>query len=126
MFNALWTAQRGLCAICGTTLAFPPVRRGTTNAACIDHDHTTGKVRGLLCMLCNRGLGNFKDSAEALTRAAEYIVRYQPVEDSGKKAVWPTSEIAGEKNPYAEGTDDWGAFRQGEQHALSDVQDGEE
>ena len=42
------------------------------------------------------------------------------------QAAWPTSEIAGEKNPYAEGTDDWGAFRQGEQHALSDVQDGEE
>jgi hypothetical protein len=42
------------------------------------------------------------------------------------QAAWPTSEIAGEKNPYAEGSDEWGAFRQGEQHAMSDVQDGEE
>jgi len=42
------------------------------------------------------------------------------------QADWPTSELKGEKNPYKEGSDDWGAFRQGEQHAVSDVQDGEE
>jgi len=42
------------------------------------------------------------------------------------QAAWPTSEIAREENPYDEGSDDWGAFRQGEQHAMSDVQYGEE
>jgi transposase-like protein len=39
---------------------------------------------------------------------------------------WPTSEIVGQKNPYAESTPEWTAFRQGAQRAVLDVQDGEE
>lgn len=39
---------------------------------------------------------------------------------------WPTSKIAGQKNPYAEGTPEGNAFRQGEQRAMLDAQDGEE
>lgn len=39
---------------------------------------------------------------------------------------WPTSEIADEKNPHAEGSSEWTAFQQGEQRAMLDVQDGEE
>ena len=75
-FDILWSSQKGRCAICKTVLARPPVRRGTTNAACLDHDHETGKLRGLLCMLCNRGLGNFKDSVVALKTAADYVSRH--------------------------------------------------
>ncbi len=40
---------------------------------CVDHCHSTGLVRGLICRLCNLGLGNFRDSPEALRRAADYI-----------------------------------------------------
>ena len=72
-FDALWSAQKGRCAICAAALAVPPVQRGTTNAPCLDHDHASGKLRGLLCMLCNRGLGNFKDSVKALRAAAVYV-----------------------------------------------------
>lgn len=39
----------------------------------IDHDHCTGKVRGLLCASCNTGIGLFKDSPDILTRAARYL-----------------------------------------------------
>lgn len=39
----------------------------------IDHDHKTGKVRGLLCRSCNHGLGNFKDNPKLLERASGYI-----------------------------------------------------
>ena len=39
---------------------------------------------------------------------------------------WPTSELAGEKNPYEEGTPAWTEFRHGEQRATLDAQDGEE
>lgn len=40
---------------------------------CIDHDHKTGKIRGLLCRECNTGLGNFKDSIAALKLAVRYL-----------------------------------------------------
>ena len=39
----------------------------------IDHCHTTNKVRGILCPLCNRGLGHFKDNIKLLTKAINYL-----------------------------------------------------
>lgn len=41
----------------------------------IDHDHKTGKVRGLLCRQCNLGLGGFADSIERITNALKYLER---------------------------------------------------
>lgn len=57
-------AQDGRCLICrgefGQTLP-------------VDHCHRTGKVRGLLCHHCNRGIGLFGDDPERLRRAADYV-----------------------------------------------------
>ncbi len=70
--NAMIAAQRGVCAICGA-------EPGTWVANCgrlvIDHDHSTGEVRGLLCPSCNRGLGQFEDDPIRLTNAAAYLSR---------------------------------------------------
>lgn len=60
--TAMLEAQEGLCAICREAPA--------TN---IDHDHRTGKVRGLLCWKHNIGLGHFGDSPELLARARTYL-----------------------------------------------------
>lgn len=44
-----------------------------SKSLCIDHCHTTGKFRGMLCGKCNAGLGYFKDSVSSLRSAIEYL-----------------------------------------------------
>jgi hypothetical protein len=41
--------------------------------ACVDHDHKTGSIRGVLCHSCNRGLGAFRDSPAIIRKAADYL-----------------------------------------------------
>ena len=65
-YNAKLESQDGCCAICGTD------DNGKRRFA-VDHDHSTGKVRGLLCDTCNRALGMFGDSVKILQNAAEYL-----------------------------------------------------
>jgi hypothetical protein len=67
-FRELWNLQAGRCAICLCRLHDDGERQTH-----VDHDHTTGAVRGLLCVDCNVGLGRFKDNAQALERASAYV-----------------------------------------------------
>jgi len=62
--------QENKCALCDIELVW-----GNTeaNSAAIDHCHSTGKIRGLLCFHCNRALGMFKDSTDTLTKAIKYL-----------------------------------------------------
>ena len=69
----LIAAQSGLCSICGCPeTALHPVSK-LPQALAIDHDHKTGKVRGLLCTNCNKGLGCFKDNVVRLKNAIIYL-----------------------------------------------------
>lgn len=43
----------------------------------VGHEHNNNKIRGLLCGLCNKGLGQFKDSSDILKKAAEYLERHK-------------------------------------------------
>jgi hypothetical protein len=71
-YEVMREMQGGRCVICGTDKP-----RGNHGTLCIDHDHKTGKVRGLLCGTCNRALGFFKDSESLLIAAAEYIRKHK-------------------------------------------------
>ncbi len=64
------------CAICKTE-GFLIGNNSHTEKLVVDHCHTTGKVRGLLCHNCNRGLGLFKDNAETIRKAIEYLKEYK-------------------------------------------------
>lgn len=66
-YNAILEEQDGKCAICGTS---DPRGQGVFH---IDHNHVTGKVRGLLCCDCNTGIGSLKDSPEVLLSALNYL-----------------------------------------------------
>lgn len=67
-YDRLTKEQGGLCALCKQ-----PATNGTGKRLHVDHDHTTGRVRGLLCHGCNTGLGAFGESAELLNVAADYL-----------------------------------------------------
>lgn len=66
-FISMEAEQGGCCAVCRTD---SPGGRGGWH---VDHNHVTGKVRGLLCNRCNMGLGYFKDDPLLLERAADYL-----------------------------------------------------
>jgi hypothetical protein len=69
-YNALAEAQGHKCAICGASDAQSTISK---KHFFVDHCHETGKVRGLLCNHCNRGLGAFKDNTEFLAKAIAYL-----------------------------------------------------
>lgn len=64
-YEEMFEEQNGVCAICKGT------EEGRMLA--VDHNHTTGEVRGLLCGSCNRALGLFKDDPKLLEIAKEYV-----------------------------------------------------
>jgi hypothetical protein len=70
-YEILLEAQNGVCAICRR----PPGKY----RLCVDHDHVTGRVRGLLCQTCNRWLG-YVEIGDRLERTVEYLRREEKVE----------------------------------------------
>jgi Recombination endonuclease VII len=69
-YDELLRSQSGVCAICGGEDV-------NGRNLSVDHDHASGKIRGLLCYGCNVSLGFFKDNAAVLRKAAAYIDKYK-------------------------------------------------
>lgn len=68
-YQLLSEEQSGTCAICKKECV-------SGRRLAVDHCHTTGKVRGLLCCKCNRGLGNLDDDLDKLRAAVLYLEKY--------------------------------------------------
>ena len=70
----MWESQGGKCAICGKSFTKPSNCGLRSTEAHVDHSHKTKKVRGLLCVRCNSGIGHFDDQ-ELTTRMIKYLER---------------------------------------------------
>ena len=70
-YKKLLEQQKGVCAICGC--------KPNGKALAVDHNHTTGKIRGLLCHDCNVGIGFLKEDISILQKSIEYL-KYWSVE----------------------------------------------
>ncbi len=67
-YDAMLEAQGGGCCICGR----PPREDISLH---VDHDHSTGEIRGILCFRCNNALADFQDDQQLLQEAADYLDR---------------------------------------------------
>lgn len=68
-YDKMFANQEGVCAICGSASS---KRKGDKHLV-VDHNHKTGKVRGLLCIQCNAGLGMFEDDVNIIHNAEVYL-----------------------------------------------------
>lgn len=75
VYNSMFSAQNGLCALCGNPET--ALYKGNRRRLAVDHDHTTGKIRGLLCTRCNNGIGAFGDSINLLKTAISYLQKHR-------------------------------------------------
>ena len=66
-YNSMFIKQGGRCKICDKH------QDSLSKRLCVDHDHTTGKVRGLLCINCNSGIGKLGDDPVLVKKALDYL-----------------------------------------------------
>ena len=70
-YNRMLKEQEYLCAICRQPEQM--LHKGEPKRLCVDHDHKTGKVRGLLCQRCNTTLGRYEDNPELMKNLISYL-----------------------------------------------------
>ena len=68
-YNRMLKSQNNKCAICNGTATGHRINKYLS----VDHCHTTGKIRGLLCFTCNIVIGHMKDDVELLEKAIDYL-----------------------------------------------------
>jgi hypothetical protein len=73
--DRMFVEQNGLCEICKTEISLID----NSLKACVDHNHVTKQIRGLLCGNCNWGLGHIKESREIAISMIKYIDKYNNV-----------------------------------------------
>jgi len=88
-YDDLLAMQGGACAACGSL----EPRRGKKRL-CVDHDHATGNIRGILCFSCNLAIGEVNDSPSRLRQLADYLEReHIPIERYVKRKRRTQAEI---------------------------------
>lgn len=74
-YDAMLSSQDGVCAICGNPETTSTNRKndGSVNRLAVDHNHSTGVVRGLLCFKCNTMLAHVEKNEELITKIVRYL-----------------------------------------------------
>jgi len=72
-YNEVLKEQNGVCAICKKAETNHSNKKGPVDSLRVDHCHSTGKVRGLLCSECNFGISKFDDDTNLLLEAIKYL-----------------------------------------------------
>ena len=74
-YNLMFDAQGGVCKICGQieTAKKNKNKNDEVRMLCVDHDHNTGEVRGLLCNKCNVALGHYEATKDRAQQFEKYI-----------------------------------------------------
>lgn len=75
-FDGMMARQNYKCLICQENISGKPSRQARRRAA-VDHDHSTGAVRGILCSPCNAGIGHLGDSVSRVEAAAAYLRKHE-------------------------------------------------
>lgn len=75
-YNLMFQKQNGKCDICGNSEIAVHNFTKRNQSLAVDHCHKTGKVRGLLCQDCNRGIGQFYDDVNRLENAIKYLLKH--------------------------------------------------
>lgn len=73
--------QNNLCAVCDNKESIINVKSNKVQKLSVDHDHITGKVRGLLCTACNKGLGLLKDDPDIVLKGYNYLIKHKEEKD---------------------------------------------
>ena len=73
-YNQMLQEQNNSCYLCTK-----PFNDTYSNKACIDHNHATGKVRHLLCRICNLMVGHCKDNIEIVSNSIEYLTHWKEI-----------------------------------------------
>ncbi len=74
-YDMMLELQGGVCAICGEPETV--MRFGKLKILAVDHDHSTGTPRGLLCQGCNQGIGHFGEDVALMESAVDYLDKHQ-------------------------------------------------
>jgi Recombination endonuclease VII len=87
-YDMMYRRQRGRCAICAVhKKPWEPVSlKYRQNFLVVDHDHSTGSVRGLLCSSCNCGIGHLRDDVKIMSSAIACIRGSAPAPTAGEEA----------------------------------------
>jgi hypothetical protein len=72
----MFKEQKGKCAICHIRGDVQELGFTKRQSLCVDHDHTTGAIRGLLCSPCNLGIGKLADDPVIIQNAVGYLIKH--------------------------------------------------